>query len=242
MAELLADFHTLQLYIAAAPCNPPDMDDYYTEGWAALRQCAIDGQHILNCAADVTVPSAAGGPEEQDKAELKQCVFSLFILFFSFRFSCVDDRCFCLLFQLTPFSYHRIYLDAYARRHDGQKIYLRQAAAQRWVEWRDQILMGGRPHSGNQAQLRAVDQQLRNVSLLPRSLLRSLPPLSLSRGIPPRLLSRHPTDNIPFQELATITDEAIYAELQASDMSMGRWTAEDPSLRAVLRWLRTRRR
>ena len=57
----------------------------------------------------------------------------------------------------------RVHLDAYARRHEGQKIYLRQAAAQRWVEWRDQILMGGRPHAGNQAQLRVVDEQLRTV-------------------------------------------------------------------------------
>ena len=84
MAELLSDFRTIQYYIAAADCNPADMDDYYTEGWAVLRQCALDGQHILNCAADVTVPCASGGPEEQAKAELKQCVvlasFFLFVL------------------------------------------------------------------------------------------------------------------------------------------------------------------
>ena len=43
------------------------------------------------------------------------------------------------------------------------------------------------------------------------------------------------------QELAAITDEITYSELQASDMAMGRWTAEDPSLRAVQRWVRTRR-
>ena len=83
MAELLADFRTLQYYIAAAPCNPADMDDYYTEGWAALRQCALDGQHILNCAADVTVPCAMGGPDEQAKAELKQLVFFSSLLFFT---------------------------------------------------------------------------------------------------------------------------------------------------------------
>lgn len=47
-------------------------DDYYTEGWAALRQCSLDGQHILECAADTTVPSAQGGEDEQAKAELKQ--------------------------------------------------------------------------------------------------------------------------------------------------------------------------
>ncbi|KAK3325905.1 hypothetical protein B0H66DRAFT_142890 [Apodospora peruviana] len=170
VAEVLSDFRTLQYYIAAAPFNPENMDDYYTEGWAALRQCALDGQHILNCAADITVPRTSGGPEEQAKAELRQ-----------------------------------VMLDAYARRHEGQKIYLRQAAAQRWIEWREQILQGGRPHSGNNSQLRGCDQQLRT-------------------------------------ELATITDEAIYSELQQSDYDMGRWTAEDPSLRAVQRWVRSRSR
>lgn len=74
VAEVLSDFRTLQYYIAAAPVDPPNTDDYYTEGWAALRQCAIDGQHILNVAADVTVPRASGGEAEQQKAELKQCV------------------------------------------------------------------------------------------------------------------------------------------------------------------------
>jgi hypothetical protein len=43
------------------------------------------------------------------------------------------------------------------------------------------------------------------------------------------------------QELAQITDEMIYNELKASDDAMGRWTAEDPSLRAVQRWVRSRR-
>lgn len=43
------------------------------------------------------------------------------------------------------------------------------------------------------------------------------------------------------QELSAATDQEVYAELQASDNAMGRWTAEDPSLRAVLRWLAARR-
>jgi hypothetical protein len=74
VAEVFSDFRTLQYYIAAVPATPTNMDDYYTEGWAELRQCAIDGQHILNCAADTTVPQSTGGPEEQAKAELKQYV------------------------------------------------------------------------------------------------------------------------------------------------------------------------
>lgn len=61
------------------------MEDYYTEGWAALRQCAIDGQHILNCGADTSVPQVRGGPDEQDKAELLQLV-SLFLFSSPFSF------------------------------------------------------------------------------------------------------------------------------------------------------------
>lgn len=72
VAEVLNDFRTLQYYIVNAPVDPANMDDYYAEGYAALRQCAIDGQHILDTGADITVPRTTGGPEEQDKAELKQ--------------------------------------------------------------------------------------------------------------------------------------------------------------------------
>jgi hypothetical protein len=74
VAEVLSDFRTLQYYIAAAPVDPVDTADYYTEGWAALRQCALDGQHILECGADTSVPNPPGGEEEQMKAELKQYV------------------------------------------------------------------------------------------------------------------------------------------------------------------------
>lgn len=169
VAEVLSDFRTLQYYIAAAPVDPENAEDYYTEGWAALRQCSLDGQHILECAADTSVPNPQGGEDEQTKAELKQ-----------------------------------VLLDAYARRHEGQKIYLRQAAAQRWIEYRAQTLQSGQSPSRIASQLRACDQQLRT-------------------------------------EIAAVTDEGIYNELKASDQVMGRWTAEDPSLRRVSRWLQARR-
>lgn len=58
----------------------------------------------------------------------------------------------------------RVLLDAYSRRHEAQKIYLRQLAAQRWISWRDQVLQGQRPHAGHTEHLAAVDQQLRVVS------------------------------------------------------------------------------
>ena len=56
-------------------------------------------------------------------------------------------------------------LDVYSRRHEGQKIYLRQAAAQRWVGSREQVLQGQQPHSGHTEQLAACDSQLRVVSI-----------------------------------------------------------------------------
>ncbi|RFU36093.1 hypothetical protein B7463_g186, partial [Scytalidium lignicola] len=126
VAALLSEFQNLQFYIASAPNNPPDQDDYYTEGWSTLRQCYYDGQNILNCAEDNQVPLARGGVEEQEKAELQQ-----------------------------------VLLDAYARRHEAQKIYLRQAAAQRWIGWRDHVLQGQRPHAGHTEQLAACDEALR---------------------------------------------------------------------------------
>ena len=168
VAEVLSDFQNIQYYIAAAPVDPLNMDDYYTEGWAALRQCNLDGQHILNCGADTSVPQARGGPEEQTKAELQQFVIS----------PLTTRQCFCG----TDNPPKRVLLDAFARRHEAQKIYLRQAAAQRWVDYREQVLNGGRPHSGNQSQLRQIDQQLRAVRI---RLFVSLSPSSFSHLVFP---------------------------------------------------------
>lgn len=148
VAEILDDFRTLQYYIASAPTEPPNSEDHYTEGWAALRQCAIDGQYILECAADTTVPTPGGGEEEQRKAELQQYV--------------AKNRDWCP--DATSTDPRRVLLDAYSRRHEGQKIYLRQAAAQRWIDWRNQVLQGGRPTSRNRSQLQACDYQLRTVN------------------------------------------------------------------------------
>ncbi|TWU76957.1 hypothetical protein ED733_007216 [Metarhizium rileyi] len=126
VAEILDDFRTLQYYISDAPSRPKNAEDYGTEGWTALRQCKVDGHHILECAADTRVPVAQGGQEEQTKAQLKQ-----------------------------------VLLDAFSRRHQGQKIYMKQSAAKRWLEYRDLILQGQRPRPAIQHHLDACDSQLR---------------------------------------------------------------------------------
>ncbi|OAA72634.1 hypothetical protein LEL_08418 [Akanthomyces lecanii RCEF 1005] len=54
-----------------------------------------------------------------------------------------------------------VLLDAYARRHEAQKIYLRQMAAQRCISARKQILdTTGGPSPSNEFQLYALDAQL----------------------------------------------------------------------------------
>ena len=63
----------------------------------------------------------------------------------------------------------RVLLDAYSRRHEAQKIYLRQSAAQRWIGWRDHTLQGQPPQVGHTEQLALCDAQLRVVSSLERS-------------------------------------------------------------------------
>ncbi|KAJ6440491.1 hypothetical protein O9K51_06281 [Purpureocillium lavendulum] len=154
VAEILSDFRTLQFYIAGAPAESDNAEDYYTEGWAAMRQCAIDGHHILECAADTRVPVTQGGEEEQTKAELKQSSKAANLtLRYSLNFMLAISNC---GWYVTPICL-----------------------------------------------VRAVAQA---------------------------------------DELASITDEHVYAELAASDQILGRWTVEDPSLRSVLRWLRARQR
>jgi hypothetical protein len=70
--DLIFEFKNIQHHIAAAPAQPANPQDCFTEGWEVMRQCRMDGQHILNVAADTRVPQALGGPAEQVKAELQQ--------------------------------------------------------------------------------------------------------------------------------------------------------------------------
>ncbi|OAA57714.1 hypothetical protein ISF_06955 [Cordyceps fumosorosea ARSEF 2679] len=126
VADVLSDFCNLQRCIASANTTAPSQADYFSPAWTLLRQCATDGQFILDCSADVSRP--VGRTEhEQQKLELQH-----------------------------------VLLDAYARRHEAQKIYLRQMAAQRCISDRKHILdsSGGRPNPSNQLLLHSCDVQL----------------------------------------------------------------------------------
>lgn len=52
-------------------------------------------------------------------------------------------------------------LDAFSRRHQAQKIFFRQGAAQRWIGWRESVLSGQQPQAIHTSQLQACDVALR---------------------------------------------------------------------------------
>lgn len=72
-----------------------------------------------------------------------------------------------LIGQLIGFiTVFRVLLDAYARRHEAQKIYMRQIAAQRCILARRQVLDAtGSPNPSNEQQLYACNVQMQQVSV-----------------------------------------------------------------------------
>ncbi|KGQ11558.1 hypothetical protein BBAD15_g2701 [Beauveria bassiana D1-5] len=134
VAEVLSDFRDLQYRITSANTNCPSQTEYYTPAWNMLRQCLADAKFILDCSADVSLP-VGRNEHEQKKLELQH------------------------LTQVP--ALRSVLLDAYARRHEAQKIYLRQMAAQRCTRARKQILdsAGYFPQS-NEAHLHTCDVQL----------------------------------------------------------------------------------
>jgi len=66
ISEVFSDFISLQHLIASAPIEPSPSETCYPKGWLVLRQSLLDGRHVLECAADTTVPS------EQNKEDLKR--------------------------------------------------------------------------------------------------------------------------------------------------------------------------
>lgn len=73
IAEVLADFRNLQHTIAATNISAPSQAEHFTPAWTLLRQCAADGQYILDRAADLSFP-VGQNDQEQRKLELLECV------------------------------------------------------------------------------------------------------------------------------------------------------------------------
>ncbi|KAL5002414.1 hypothetical protein BDV10DRAFT_181621 [Aspergillus recurvatus] len=96
----------------------------------------------------------------------------------------------------------RVILDSSARRFQAHRIYLRAAAAKRWIIHRDGILRGQRPGPQHAGPMKAISNTLR-------------------------------------EELAQISNQHVVADLRAADVRAGHWLAEDPTLDAILSWIRS---
>jgi hypothetical protein len=117
-------------------------------------------------------------------------------------------------------------LDASARRFQAHKIYLKAAAARRWVMSRTQALQGRKPNGRHTEGLNAANEALRSV----RDLSAYQEPANRQVANPNGLL----------QDLSEVTDTHVMNDLRAADQRAGYWLSEDPSLNKILDWIRSR--
>ena len=151
VAEIITDFRMLQHQISQYQVAPA-AEEYYELGYDVLRQCIAEAQAVFSAhypGGLLQVPSSNG---EKEKQQLQR---------YAVESSARLRRC-----DATTDGMHvSVMLDASARRFQAQKIYLRAVAAVRWVNSRNTILQGQRPHAGNAAALRQADTNLRAVRL-----------------------------------------------------------------------------
>lgn len=110
-------------------------------------------------------------------------------------------------------------LDASARRFQAQRIFLRATATIRWVNCRNAILQGQKPHAGHASALQVANNNLHAVSVAPQTAVADA--------------------DIMVKELSTITDERVVDDLRAADYQAGHWLQEDPPLYTILDWIRS---
>ncbi|KAI9881453.1 MAG: hypothetical protein M1830_000015 [Pleopsidium flavum] len=137
------DFRNLQHYIAQIKASPSP-DEYYEEGYAILLQCTAEAQAVLSAHYDsgsLQVPTNNG---EREKVQLQRYVATGLLM----------------TVRLTE-TFRSIVLDASARRFQAQKILLRATAAIRWVNSRNGVLQGQKPHATHGPALHAANNNLR---------------------------------------------------------------------------------
>ena len=145
IAEVLNDFHVIQRRLSQFQANPPP-EEYQEPGYVVLRQCTAEGLAVLSAQFEAESSQNPRASEEQKKQQLQRCVR--------------------VNFNLVPRTNqgNRVLLDASARRFQAQKIYLRAAAASRWINTRHSILRGQRPQIIHTSALQQLNNVLRAVS------------------------------------------------------------------------------
>ena len=142
----MEDFRRIQINISALTATPSS-HSYQAAGYGILRQCHAEAQAVLSTHFDTGLLEAQSA-QAALKPQLQRCATP----------SQLTDA-----FRLTRYS--RILLDASARRFRVHRIYLRAAAAMRWVNRRTQYLQGQTPGPAHATALRQFDDTLRAVSI-----------------------------------------------------------------------------
>ncbi|KAI9849893.1 MAG: hypothetical protein M1837_000107 [Sclerophora amabilis] len=73
VAQVMSDFRNLQTHIAQVRAEPVDPDEFYEDGYALLRQCAVEAQALLAASFNESMLQAGpDGNEEQKKMQLQR--------------------------------------------------------------------------------------------------------------------------------------------------------------------------
>lgn len=151
LAEIINDFRTLLIHIPQQNVSAPP-EDAREEGFTVMRECLSAARNLMaSNYMPSGVPSGASN-EEAEKMELQR---------YAAPFATLPGG----RDQLRLTDSNRVILDGSARRFQAHRIYLRIAAAKRWAHHRSNVLRGQRPTTQHSAQLTAVNNTFRRVSL-----------------------------------------------------------------------------
>lgn len=149
VAELANDYRSLLIHIMERIGSIP-LKDVLQDGYRVLQQNHAAAQHL---SAGSYRPAVSNLGEEDQMVQFRRWEPSAYIPPL-------------LNFNIDHLT--RIILDVSARRHQAHKIYLRVAAAERWVLNLDHVVRNFRPHD-LAAQLRDIDGILHNVCSFSRA-------------------------------------------------------------------------
>lgn len=150
MAEIINDYRTLLLHIPQQNIDASP-EDYWEQGHVLMRECLAAAQALMGSNYTPAIVFGQASNEEAEKVQLQRYVLTYVLV---------------TLRDIDLTDLNRVILDGSARRFQAHRIYLRIAAARRWVLHRTRILHGQRPTAQHSVQLRAIDGTFQQVGLL----------------------------------------------------------------------------
>ena len=147
----MRDYQNIQRRVCQFQATP-SQEECNEIGYTSLRQCHAEARTLLAVPYPPELLHAPSAPNEAEKRQLQ-------------RYAPSPSTYLALpLLPSMLIRQQRVITDASARRFQAQKIFLRAAAAIKWVQLRQSILQGGKPQTSHLQALRQADTALRNVN------------------------------------------------------------------------------